>query len=84
MEDIKLNIELTPAEADEVIAGLNNKALDLEGLAQRILISAQTQYSQIIAARQQQNTVIEDENEIEKEDETEEEIEKENKEGENN
>lgn len=47
--DIKLNIELTPAEADEVIAGLNGHASDLEKLAQRILVNAQTQYAQAVA-----------------------------------
>lgn len=47
--DIKLNIELTPAEADEVIAGLNGHASDLEKLAQRILVNAQAQYAQAVA-----------------------------------
>lgn len=52
MNDIKLNIELTPAEADEVIAGLHSHAADLQSLAQKILILAQSQYSQIVAAQQ--------------------------------
>lgn len=50
--NVILNIELTPAEADEVIAGLNNHASSLEGLAQKILISAQGQYAKIIADQQ--------------------------------
>ena len=47
--DIKLKIELTPAEADEVIAGLNARATDLNILAQRILVDAQGQYAQAVA-----------------------------------
>lgn len=49
MNEIKLNIELTPAEADEVIAGLHSHAAGLQSLAQKILIMAQGQYQQIIA-----------------------------------
>ena len=49
MNEIKLNIELTPAEADEVVAGLHNHSADLQNLAQRILISAQGQYNQIVS-----------------------------------
>lgn len=52
MNNVKLNIELTPAEADEVIAGLNGRSVELGNLAQRILISAQTQYAQIAAQQQ--------------------------------
>lgn len=52
MNNVKLNIELTPAEADEVIAGLNSRSVELGNLAQRILVSAQTQYAQIVAQQQ--------------------------------
>lgn len=52
--NIKLNIELTPAEADEVIAGLNNHSVELSNLAQRILVTAQSQYAQIAAKQQEE------------------------------
>lgn len=56
MNEIKLNIELTPAEADEVVAGLHNHSADLQNLAQRILISAQGQYNQIVSQQRMMHT----------------------------
>ena len=56
MNEIKLNIELTPAEADEVVAGLHNHSTDLQNLAQRILISAQGQYNQIVSQQMMMRT----------------------------
>jgi len=56
MNEIKLNIELTPAEADEVVAGLHSHAADLQSLAQKILITAQSQYQQIVSQQMMMHT----------------------------
>lgn len=51
--DVKLGITLTPAEADEVIAGLKKHASDINELAERILSEAKTQYKGILLEEQE-------------------------------
>lgn len=62
-KEILLNIKLTPAETDEVIASLNNKASNLEGLAQKIFGEAQNQYKKFVNEKKEKETNKEGENE---------------------
>ena len=63
MNDIKITLDLTASEVDEVVAGLKNHALNIEQLADKILIDAKIQ---LTSTQEAQKGVSQQKNEKEK------------------
>ena len=63
MDDIKMTLNLTASEIDEIVAGLKNHASNIEFLANKILVDARIQ---LTSAQEAQKGVFQQENKKEK------------------